>query len=165
MYSKKKEQLLPYCCTQQYCCNSPRLLGTNEVHTLGHLESTNVPGIVAARSVSDCSLPFYSFAAPPLTLLPPLGQIRCLWVQKSISHTKKGPYRAQPPSDFRDTSHRFHGRRFSLAQGQQRCARPNLCALLRRLGAMTQGVWSFVQKQKKGGDVGCTRVLLFDILS
>ena len=30
---------------------------------------------------------------------------------------------AQPPSDFRDTSHRLHGRRFSLAQEKQRCAR------------------------------------------
>ena len=25
---------------------------------------------------------------PPLTLLPPPGSIRCLWVQKSISHKK-----------------------------------------------------------------------------
>ena len=30
--SKKKEQL-PYCCTQQCCCNSPRVLGTQWVHT------------------------------------------------------------------------------------------------------------------------------------
>ena len=67
---------------------------------------------------------------------------------------KKCPPRAQPPSDFRDTSHRLHGRLFSLAQGQQRCARSNLCALPRRLGAMTQGVWSLVQKLKKGGVMG-----------
>ena len=43
------------CCTQQYCCNSPRVLGTHWVHTLGHLESTNLPASVAARSVSNCS--------------------------------------------------------------------------------------------------------------
>ena len=32
---------------------------------------------------------------------------------------------------------------------------------------MTQGVWSFVQKleKKRRRDEGCTRVLLFDILS
>ena len=62
---------------------------------------------------------------------------------------KKCLSRAQPPSDFRDTSHRLHGRRFSLAQGQQRCARSSLCALPRRRGAMTQGVWSVVKKLKK----------------
>ena len=80
---------------------------------------------------------------------------------------KKCLSRAQPPSDFRDTSHRLHGQRFSLAQGQQRCARSNLCALLRRLGAMTQGVGSFGQKLKNRMcvcDEGCcTRMLLFDI--
>ena len=43
------------CCTQQYCCNSPRVLGTHWVHILGHLESTNLPDSVAARSVSNCS--------------------------------------------------------------------------------------------------------------
>ena len=48
-YSKKMEQLL-YCCTQQYCCNSPRILGTHWVRTLGHLESTNLPASVTARS-------------------------------------------------------------------------------------------------------------------
>ena len=52
-YSKKKEPL--HCCTQQYCCNSPRVLGTQWVHTLGHLESTNLSASVAARSVSNCS--------------------------------------------------------------------------------------------------------------
>ena len=69
--------------------NSPRVLGTHWVHTLGHLESTHLPASVAARSVSNCSQPFYSFAVPPLTLLPPPGSIRCLWVQKSISHKKR----------------------------------------------------------------------------
>ena len=29
------------CCAQQYCCNSPRVLSTRWVHTLGHLESIN----------------------------------------------------------------------------------------------------------------------------
>ena len=59
-------------------------------------------------------------------------------------------------TDFRDTSHRLHGRRFVLAQGRQRS---NLCAL----GATTPGVWSFVQKlERKRCDAG--RVLLFDIL-
>ena len=82
-YSKKKELL--YCCTHQYCCNSQPFLGTNTVHTLGHLESTILPAsVAAARSVSNCSYPFYSFAIPPLTLLSPRGSIRCLRVQKSI---------------------------------------------------------------------------------
>ena len=30
------------------------------------------------------------------------------------------------PSDFRDNSHRLHGRRVSLAQEKQRCARSKL---------------------------------------
>ena len=47
---KKKEQLL-HCCTQQFCCNSPRILDTHWVRTLGHLESTSLPARVAARSV------------------------------------------------------------------------------------------------------------------
>ena len=51
--SKKKELL--YCYTQQYCCNSPRVLGAHWIHTLGHLESTNLPASVAAKSVSNCS--------------------------------------------------------------------------------------------------------------
>ena len=81
-------------------------------------------------------------------------------------HTKKKcPSRAQPPS-FRDTSHRLHSRRFSLAQEQQRCARSNLCAVPVDLVLMTQGVWSSVQKlKKKRCDEGCTRVLLLHILS
>ena len=45
VYSKKKEQL------QQYCCNSPRVLSTRWVHTLGHLESINLAASVATRSV------------------------------------------------------------------------------------------------------------------
>ena len=50
----------------------------------------------------------------------------------------------------RDTIHRLHGRRFSLVQGQQRCARSNLCSVCPMdLGAMTLGVSSFVQKLKK----------------
>ena len=32
-----------YCCTQQYRCNSPRVVGTNWVHTLGHFEPTKAP--------------------------------------------------------------------------------------------------------------------------
>ena len=39
--SKKKELL--YCCTQQYCCNSPRVLRGHWVHTLGHLEIDKPP--------------------------------------------------------------------------------------------------------------------------
>ena len=39
---------------------------------------------------------------------------------------KECPSRAQPPSDFGDTSHRLHGRRFSHAQAKQRCARSKL---------------------------------------
>ena len=39
--SKKKELL--YCCTQQYSCNSPRILGAHWVHTLGHLEIDKPP--------------------------------------------------------------------------------------------------------------------------
>ena len=34
-----------------YCCNSPRVLGTHWVRTLGHLESTSLPAGVAGRSV------------------------------------------------------------------------------------------------------------------
>ena len=60
----------------------------------------------------------------------------------------------------------LHGPRLSLAQGQQRCAPSNLCALFRKLGAMTQGVWNFAHKLKKRRcDEGCTRVLLLHILS
>ena len=93
--------------------------------------------------------PLYSVAALPLALLLPPGSIICHWVQKSISHRKKCPSRAQPPCYFRGTIHRLHGRRLSLAQGQHRCARSNLYALPRRLGAMMmQGVWTFVQKLK-----------------
>ena len=74
-------------------------------------------------------------------------------------------YRAQPPSDSRDTNHRLHGPRLSLAQGQQRCAPSNLCALFRKLGAMTQGVWSFVEKRRKRRcDAGCTRVVRYVVL-
>ena len=79
--------------------------------------------------------------------------------QKIDQPQKTCPSRAQAPSDFRDASHRLHGRRFSLAQGQQRCARSNLCALLRTLRGKTQGVWSSVQILKKWRcDEGCTRV-------
>ena len=38
---------------------------------------------------------------------------------------KKRPSGAQPPPDLRDASHRLHGQRFSVAQGQQRRARSN----------------------------------------
>ena len=53
--TRKKKELLYCCCTQLYCWNSPRVLGTHWVHTLGHLESTNLPASVPARSVSNCS--------------------------------------------------------------------------------------------------------------
>ena len=51
---------------------------------------------------------------------------------------KECPSRAQPPSDFRDTSHRLHGRRFSLAQEKQRCARSKLIQPLLLSNACTQ---------------------------
>ena len=54
--STRKDELPYCCCTQQYCCNSARVLGTHWVHNLGHLESTNLPASVAARSVSNLSL-------------------------------------------------------------------------------------------------------------
>ena len=45
---KKKELVL-------YGCNSPWVRGAHWVHTLGHLESTNLPTSVAARIVSNFS--------------------------------------------------------------------------------------------------------------
>ena len=53
--TRKKRNCCTACCIQQYCCNSSRVLGTHWVHTLGHLESTNLPTSVAARIVSNFS--------------------------------------------------------------------------------------------------------------
>ena len=76
------------------------------------------------------------------------------------------PSRAQAPSDFLDTHDWLHGRRCALAQERQRRARSHLCAVPRRLGALTQGVWSFVHKPHKTGfDEGSTSMFLFDVLS
>ena len=66
---------------------------------------------------------------------------------------KKCPPRAQPPSDFRDTSHRLHGRRFSLAQEKQRYARSKLNSLLSKC------VHS-VQRTRRCDRIACYSVLL-----
>ena len=108
--------------------------------------STSLPVSVVANGVY-CLKYFYSLTAPLLTLLPPLGAMRCLRVRKSISHDKMCQSQTQTPPTPKGVSHWLHGRRFSLAQRRQRCARSNLCAVPRRLGAMTQGV-SFVENQK-----------------
>ena len=144
------------CCTAVHsnCCNSSRVPGTHWVHTLGRIELTNLPASVAARNVSNCSQPMYSFdwrtASDPSTT----AWLNPLSLGLKIDQPQKRVHldsRAQPPSDFRDSSHRLLGRRFFLAQGQQRCARSNLCALRRWLCVLTQAVWSFVQKLEKGG--------------
>ena len=46
---------------QQIWCNSPRVLGTHWVHTLGHLEWTNLPAGVAARYLVLWRRGFWSF--------------------------------------------------------------------------------------------------------
>ena len=41
--TRKKGTAVVYCCTQQHCCKSPRVLGSHWAHTLGHLEIDNPP--------------------------------------------------------------------------------------------------------------------------
>ena len=84
-----------------------------------------------------------------LTLLPPcLSQSDVVWF-KSRSAANMCPSRERTPLRIlRDTSHQLHDRGFSLAQARQRCARTS-CVLIRTLGAMPQGVWSFAQKLKE----------------
>ena len=55
----------------------------------------------------------------PLPYRPTTAWLDPLSLGSKIDQPQKEcPSRAQPPSDLRDTSHRLHGRFFSLAQGQ-----------------------------------------------
>ena len=63
MYECSKKKELLYCYTQQYCCNSPRVLGTQSVHTLGQGADWCLVQICSpsffrfrqnARSTTDC---------------------------------------------------------------------------------------------------------------
>ena len=162
------------------CCNIPQVLDTHCVHTLGHLEIDDLPNSVARgasrtassvrrtasficlRAVLVACLLICRTAFDPFTT----ALLHSMSLGSNINHPQKSPSRAPPPSDFRDTNHWLHGRRLSLAEGQQRCARTRV--LCRRLGAITQGAWSFVQKLKKGGVMRAVQVyvfVLFDILS
>ena len=136
------------CCTQQYCCNSPRVLGTRWVHTLGHLEIDKPPSLRCGEGRLELPVAFLLLCSTSSDLSTTAWLNPMSSGSKIDQPQKECPSGVQPPSDFRDTRHRLHGRRFSLTQEQQRCARSNLCAVPRRLRAMTQGV---CKKQKKGG--------------
>ena len=145
-------------------------------------KSTNLPASVVARGVYSCVfsaqncficlravlVTFLLFLAPRFTFLSTstyhrlARSIRCLSVGSKIDHPQKNAHLGvQPPSDFRDTSNRLHGRRLSLARSIS-------CAVARRLGAITQRVVGALFKIflfKKGRDGGCTSMFLLDILS
>ena len=115
------------------CCNSLVVLGKHWVHTLGHLEIDDLPASVAARGVhnlfsaQNCLI--HVLARHALDHFPPspprlspfyhrlLATSDVFWFETQPPPKKGGPSRPQPPSDFRDTSHWLHGRRFSLLTG------------------------------------------------
>ena len=163
-YSEKKKLL--YCRTQH---SSTTLTGSG--HTLGPYRG---PPRIAKPPSLRCSderlellvtfLLLCRTASDPSTAawLSPLSFGSKIYQPPKSVHLGRN----RLPTSETPHSHRLHRRRFSLGQGQQRCTRPNLCALPRRLGAMTQGVCGFVQKLERMCDESCTdQVLLFDILS
>ena len=114
------------CCIQRKCRNKSRFVGTQTVHTY--------PGPPRNRQTFQLALrQGGSRTAGPHRLWSfyrRLAQSDVFGFGNRHPHTQKSvPSRAQPPSHVQRTSNQFHGRRVSLVQEQQRCARSNLCAV------------------------------------